>query len=73
LGPFAGLAVCQYAGEHTCYLFYCDGAWRPLTDTWHATLEDAQRQAEFEFEHVSRSWAWAAPEWRAGGDTDDKP
>jgi hypothetical protein len=50
------LAIGQYAGETAYYLFGCDDAWNTLTDTRHETLEDALRQAEFEYEGVSQTW-----------------
>jgi hypothetical protein len=57
-GPAAGLAICQYSGEAGYYLFGCDEAWNTVTDTWHATLDDARAQAEFEYAGVSQSWKW---------------
>ena len=42
--PAKGLAVCCRAGEWV-YLFRCDGDWRPIADTWHATTEEVMRQA----------------------------
>lgn len=47
MGPAGGLAICQYEGETSYYLFGCDEGWDTLTDTWHETLEDAKAQAEF--------------------------
>ncbi len=61
MGPMAGLAVCQYAGDQAFYLFGCDPDWQSLTDTWHQTLEEAQQQAEFEYEGVSKTWVFAKP------------
>lgn len=56
--PFvpAGLAICREAGTGF-YLFGCDGEWNTVTDTWHETVEDAQHQAEFEYEGI----AWIQP------------
>jgi hypothetical protein len=48
MGPASGLAICQYAGESSFYLFSCDEDWRTLTDTLHESLEDAKAQAEFD-------------------------
>ena len=56
LGPAAGLAICQYKGESYYYLFGCDETWRSVTDSWHETLDDAKRQAELEYEGVTRAW-----------------
>ncbi len=55
-GPAAGLAICQYEGEESFYLFGCDSEWKSVTDTWHQSLEDAMAQAEFEYAGVSNSW-----------------
>jgi hypothetical protein len=55
-GPAAGLAICTHGDDEGYFLFGCDAAWNCLTDTWHQTVEDAMRQAEFEYEGVSRSW-----------------
>jgi len=56
MGVAAGLAICQYEGEDSFYLFGCDENWETVTDTWHQTLEDAKEQAEFEYEGVSETW-----------------
>ena len=55
-GPAAGLVICQYDGEDAYCLFGCDAEWNTVTDTWHATLEEALDQAEFEYEGVSQTW-----------------
>ena len=56
LGPAHALAICAGAGDAAFYLFYCDADWQVLADTWHASLEEAKEQAEFEYEGVSRLW-----------------
>jgi hypothetical protein len=62
LGPAAGLAICQYAGEDAFYLFGCDAEWQSVTDTWHQTLDDALYQAECEYEGASKTWVFTDPE-----------
>lgn len=54
--PPKGLAICRYEGEAGFYLFGCDQDWNPVTDTWHATLDDAMAQAEFEHGGTSGTW-----------------
>jgi hypothetical protein len=61
MGPMAGLAICQYPGDDAFYLFGCDLEWQSVTDTWHQTVEDAQHQAEFEYQGVSATWIFAEP------------
>jgi hypothetical protein len=56
VASFAGLVITQESSGGSCYLLYCDKQWRPLTDTWHASLEDAREQAEFEYEGVGQRW-----------------
>ena len=56
MGAASGLAICQYEGESSFYLFGCDDDWNTVTDTWHETLEDAKAQAEFEYEGVNETW-----------------
>ena len=56
LGPAARLAICQYDTEKGFYLFYCDDEWEVMTDTYHFSLEDAQAQAELEYQGVSQTW-----------------
>ena len=56
MGAAVGLAICQYAGEDSSYLFGCDVDWNTLSDTWHETLESAKAQAEFEYQGVSATW-----------------
>src|SRR6478672_1799301 len=60
-GPARGLAICRYAGESGCYLFYCDEGWVVANDTFHDAVEGAKGQAAFEYEGVSALW-------RAGDD-----
>jgi hypothetical protein len=55
-GPAAGLAICQYRGDSSFYLFGCNANWEPITDTCHLSLEEAKQQAEFEYEGISRTW-----------------
>ena len=56
-GGAAGLAICRYEGDDCYYLFGCDEKWESVTDTWHETLDDAKREAEFEYEGVTSTWA----------------
>ena len=56
MGAANGLAICQYDGEVVVYLFGCDENWNTITDTFHETIEDAKKQAEFEYEGVSKTW-----------------
>jgi hypothetical protein len=56
-GPASGLAICQNERDGSYYLFGCDAAWHPVTDTWHETLEEALEQAELEYEGVGQTWS----------------
>src|SRR5262245_53923042 len=56
LGPASALAICQYPGDSSFYLFYCGEDWIVLTDTFHVSLDEAKRQAEFEYEAISTHW-----------------
>ena len=56
MGSMAGLAICQYEGEDSFYLFGCDKDWQTITDSWHQTLAEAKRQAEFEYECIGKTW-----------------
>lgn len=47
--PFAALAIAKFDSAPGYYLYYCDDDWNPLTDTYHASVEQAIAQAEFEF------------------------
>ena len=49
VAPVAALAICRYAEEAGCYLFYCDSEWAVLTDTLHDSIDGAANQAGFEF------------------------
>jgi hypothetical protein len=55
LGPAAGLAICGYNTD-SVYLYSCNSNWIPFTDTWHESVEEAKRQAEFEYEGVADTW-----------------
>lgn len=56
MGAAAGLAICKDDEEGAYYLFGCDENWETLTDTWHQSMDEAKRQAEFEYEGVSATW-----------------
>lgn len=56
LGAASGLVICQYEGEENYYLFGCDENWNTLSDTYHLTLEEAKKQAEFEYEGTHQTW-----------------
>jgi hypothetical protein len=56
LGTAAGLAICQHADDEGFYLYGCDQHWNPLSDTWHASLVEAQSQAEFEYIGSRETW-----------------
>ena len=62
-GPAAGLAICRCDTEDAYYLFGCDEDWNSVTDTWHETVRDAMRQAEFEYEGVRRTWLDHGQAW----------
>jgi hypothetical protein len=48
--------VIAKADEHAFFLYGCSQDWRCVTDTFHETIEEAKRQAEFE-------WPGAVGEW----------
>lgn len=50
------LAIAQYAGSPQFYLFSCAADWTVLTDTCHDSLNEAHRQAEYEYAGVSGHW-----------------
>jgi hypothetical protein len=56
LPPPRGLAICQNLNDHGWYLFYCDGQWNILADTFHTSEAEAKQQAEFEFHGVGTLW-----------------
>ena len=56
MAPFAALAIVQYPGDEAFYLLYLDKDWEEVTDTWHQSVDDAMRQAEFEYEGASVKW-----------------
>ncbi len=54
--PAAALAVVQYPSDNGYYLLYLDAAGNEVTDTWHATLDDALLQAEHEYAGIGAAW-----------------
>jgi hypothetical protein len=56
MGSARALAICRYPGDEGYYLFRCDSDWKTLADTWHLSLEEAQQQAEFEYEGIGENW-----------------
>lgn len=55
-GLAAALSICQYEGEQNCYLFHCDEEWNVRADTFHDSIDDTKRQAEFEYKGISTLW-----------------
>jgi hypothetical protein len=51
-----GLAICKYDDDEGFYLFYCDDEWRAVTDTYHASVQDAKEQAAFEYTNTEDGW-----------------
>lgn len=49
-------AICQYGEEENFYLYGCDSDWNTTSDTWHGSIEDAQKQAAVENAGVSPNW-----------------
>lgn len=56
MAPACALAICKGDESQGYYLFYCDADWNPMTDTWHRTVEDAKRQAAFEYAGIEEKW-----------------
>jgi hypothetical protein len=56
IGPAWGVAICRDLDSGGFVLFSCADDWLPVADTWHATLKEAKREAESEYEGVSRTW-----------------
>lgn len=50
LNKIHNLAISRYEGDEGFYLIYYDSNGNELTDTYHNTITDAEKQAEFEFE-----------------------
>ena len=50
------LAIVQLAGDPGFYLYYFDSSDKELTDTYHSTIEQAQKQASFEFGVEESDW-----------------
>jgi hypothetical protein len=56
IGPMAGLAICKPTEAEELWLFGCDSDWNVITDTWHRSLDEAKKQAEFEYEGITKTW-----------------
>ncbi len=54
--PYAGIAIGQRPNDAMAYLFFCDGQWRPVTDTYHLNVDRAKDEAEIEFNGVHKTW-----------------
>ena len=54
--PPAALRIVRYGQQEGFYLLYLNEGDEEMTDTWHATLEDALAQAEFEFRVAPSEW-----------------
>jgi hypothetical protein len=49
------VAIAQDDGVGFLLLHY-DDQWNFITDTWHESFDEAQGQAEFEFEGITDTW-----------------
>jgi hypothetical protein len=58
LGPATALAIARYEGREGFLLFYLDRDGAVATDTFHNSVEDALRQAAFEY--VGLRWSEVA-------------
>ncbi len=58
MGAMSGLAICQPNGSSEFYLFGCDADWSVVTDTLHESLDEAKRQAEFEYDGIGKTWSY---------------
>jgi hypothetical protein len=63
--PFTRLEIATYGKEAGFYLLHLCSDDRG-TDTWHATLDDAFYQAEFEFGVKPDEWHMQADLWNKG-------
>ena len=61
VGPAWGVAVSKSNDPLGYFLFACVDDWYPITDSWHASLEEAVRQAEFEYDGLANTWAEPPP------------
>ena len=63
VAPIGGFSFVEVVpdGEGAFLLVYLDSEGRELADTWHATVEDAKAQAEFEFGITTDEWQVASP------------
>ena len=58
------IARCEGDGWTGYYLLYDDASGRELTDTYHESLEDAMRQAHWEFCVEPGEWEETEEEYR---------
>ncbi len=40
-GQASGAAICQYEGDNSFYLFWCNERWEVIGDTDHSSVNDA--------------------------------
>jgi hypothetical protein len=52
----SSLLISQFGRDPGFYLLYLDASGKEMTDTWHATLDDAKHQAAFEFSVEDADW-----------------
>ena len=56
LAPPKSLSIVKYPSVNGFYLFYNDETGDEQTDTYHDTIEQAMRQANYEFGVQSNDW-----------------
>ncbi len=50
---FSVLVICKI--EPGYYLYYCNSNWEVITDSFHFTIEEAKKQAFFEYEGITEN------------------
>ncbi len=50
------LIIAEYDGDDGCYLFYMDFNGSEITDTFHTSMKNALKQAEWEFGVKACDW-----------------
>jgi hypothetical protein len=59
LDPPKALAIAQFPKDPGFYLYYLDSNGKEQTDTYHSTIEQAKKQATYEFGVEEADWKQA--------------
>ena len=73
IGTVGGLVIASYEKEEGFYLFRCNAHWEPITDTFHSSMDEAKKHAEFEYRGSRATWTVTEAQQTSHGNAEKPP